>query len=168
MTISIRIDRLTNSIVEVATDRKLDTEVERVTREHIPLLTRKGWRFKWDQERMTRGREVFMLTTSVPAVIHGLISLEDRKDHIYVSLVESADFNLGKGKLYEGVAGNLFAFACKRSFEAGYEGLIAMVPKTQLREHYARTLGARSITGRIMIIDGKEALALTEHYFRKP
>ena len=39
------------------------------------------------------------------------MSFEDKGDHIFINLVENAPFNIGKKKLYEGVPGNLFAFA---------------------------------------------------------
>jgi hypothetical protein len=37
-------------------------------------------------------------------------------------LIESAPFNKGKNKVYAGVPGNLVAFACKLSFQRGFEG----------------------------------------------
>jgi len=40
-------------------------------------------------------------------------------------LIESVKFNKGKLKIYAGVPGNLVAFACKRSFDKGYEGYLA-------------------------------------------
>jgi len=45
--------------------------------------------------------------------------------HIFMNLVESASFNIGKNKLYEGVAGNLVAYACKISFQKGFDGFEA-------------------------------------------
>jgi hypothetical protein len=62
-------------------------------------------------------------------VIQGLLSLEDRRDHIYVHLVENAKRNRGRSKMFTGVAGNLFAFACKMAFEKGYKGDVALLPK---------------------------------------
>ena len=55
-------------------------------------------------------------------IIQGLVSLEIKPDHIYMHLLESAPFNIGKNKLYEGAAGNLVAYACKVSFQKGFEG----------------------------------------------
>jgi hypothetical protein len=73
-------------------------------------------------------------------------------------LVESAPFNKGKTKLYSGVPGNLVAFACKLSFQRGYEGNIAFISKTRLIDHYTESLGAIHVGGRLMIIDSAAAL----------
>jgi hypothetical protein len=47
-------------------------------------------------------------------------------------LIESAKFNKGKNKIYIGVPGNLVAFACKLSFDKGYDGYLAFDAKTVL------------------------------------
>ncbi len=51
------------------------------------------------------------------------ISLTIEKDHIFMNLVENAPFNISKTKLYEGVAGNLVAYACEVSFNMDLTGL---------------------------------------------
>jgi hypothetical protein len=57
------------------------------------------------------------IQNTISGIIQGLMSVSDYGDHFYLHLVESAPFNLGKKKLYQGVPGNLFAFACKRSWD---------------------------------------------------
>lgn len=82
-------------------------------------------------------------------------------------LIENAKFNKGRNKLYKGVAGNLVAFACKISFERGYDGFVSFVAKTKLVEHYKKTLGAKQFgSGNRMYIGTKEALALVNQYFK--
>jgi hypothetical protein len=83
-----------------------------------------------------------------------------------MDLIESAKFNKGKNKLYKGVAGNLIAFACKTSFEKGYDGVVSFIAKTQLIEHYSQTLGAKLYGKNRMYIDTKEAKILTLKYFK--
>ncbi len=83
-----------------------------------------------------------------------------------MDLIESAKFNKGKNKLYNGVAGNLVASACKLSFEKSYEGVVSFIAKTQLIRHYEQTLGAKLFGGNRMFIDTKEALILTTKYFK--
>jgi hypothetical protein len=82
-------------------------------------------------------------------------------------LVESAPFNKGKSKIYMGVPGNFVAFACKLSFQRGYEGNVSFVSKSQLIQHYIHTLGAMHVGGRIMIIDTIASLKLIDKYFPK-
>jgi hypothetical protein len=80
-------------------------------------------------------------------------------------LVESAAFNKGQNKMYSGVLGNLVAFACKLSFQRGHEGNVSFLSKSQLIEHYERTLGAFHFGGRVMIIETPAALKLINKYF---
>ena len=109
-----------------------------------------------------------MLFRSVnnPAVIQGLISFTVRADNVFMHLVESAPFNKGKEKVYSGVPGNLVAFACRLSFQRGFEGNISFVSKTQLIDHYTETLGAFHAGGRLMIIETEAALRLMNRYFK--
>ncbi len=92
--------------------------------------------------------------------------MEVKEDHVYMHLVESSPFNKGKTKVYSGVAGNLVAFACKFSFRRGHEGNVSFLSKTQLIEHYEKTLGAFHFGGRVMIIETQAALRLINKYFQ--
>jgi hypothetical protein len=80
-----------------------------------------------------------------------------------MDLLESSPFNIGKTKLYEGVAGNLVAYACKLSFQKGYDGFVAFTAKTQLIEHYEKTLGAFHFKNQRMIIETTASKILVEN-----
>ncbi len=101
-----------------------------------------------------------------PDVIQGLISITEREDHVYMHLIESAPFNLGRNKVYLGVPGNLVAFICRISFHRGFEGYVSFTAKTQLIEHYQKTLGAISAGGQLMVINTDAALKLIDKYFK--
>ena len=89
------------------------------------------WQFKWQEQLKVTDREIYKLVIKHNSkIIQGLISLTNQGDHIYMHLIESAKFNKGKAKIYAGVPGNLVAFACKLSFEKGYEGYLAFDAKT--------------------------------------
>jgi hypothetical protein len=62
--------------------------------------------------------------------------------------------------------GNLIAFACKVSFEKGYDGFIAFDAKTSLIRHYEQTLNATHFRGLRMFIETTEALKLISQYFK--
>jgi hypothetical protein len=62
--------------------------------------------------------------------------------------------------------GNLVAFACRLSFQRGFEGNISFISKTQLIDHYIKTLGAFHYGGRLMIIETQAALKLIDKYFK--
>ncbi len=81
-------------------------------------------------------------------------------------LVESSPFNKGKTKVYSGVPGDLVVFACKLSFQRGHDGNVSFISKTQLVEHYEKTLGAFHFGGRVMIIETPSALKLINKYFK--
>ena len=99
-------------------------------------------------------------------IVQGLISLTIKTDHVYMYLLESSPFNIGKNKLYEGVPGNLVAFACKLSFQRGGDGFVSFESKTKLIEHYVNSLGAQYVGGRLMVIDSIAAKRLVEKYFK--
>ena len=94
------------------------------------------------------------------------MSITIESNYIFMNLLESSPFNIGKTKLYEGVAGNLVAYACKVSFQKGYEGFVAFTAKTNLIEHYEKTLGAFHFKNGRMIIPTKAAKKLVEMYFK--
>ena len=162
------IDKITKSIENILTGDSFSTEIALITQTDLKTITKKnGWVFDWKYEFKKPEREVYKLTIfNNPSIIQGLISLEIRTDHIYMSLVESAGFNKGKAKVYAGVPGNLVAFACRLSFQRGFEGNVSFISKTQLVDHYIETLGAIHFGGRVMIIDTNAALKLINKYFK--
>ncbi len=165
--LDFQIDKLTNSIQNVVTGDNFRTEISIMTERDLKMVSKKnGWQFNWREEFKEPKREVYKLTIiNNPNIIQGLISLEIKTDHVFMHLVESAPFNKGKTKMYSGVPGNLVAFACKHSFQRGYEGNIAFISKSQLIDHYEKTLGAFHVGGRVMIIETYSALKLIKRYF---
>jgi hypothetical protein len=163
----IEIDELTNSIRNVISGDSFSTDISRITKADLRNIAQKeGWQFDWKLELKQPERDVYKLTiVNNQSIIQGLISLEVRSDHVYMHLVESAPFNKGKTKLYSGVPGNLVAFACKLSFQRGYEGNVGFISKSQLIDHYIESLGAEHVGGRLMIIDSTAALKLINKYF---
>lgn len=163
------VDKLTNSIENVVTGDSFTTEVSLLSKAELKLVSKKSnWLFNWQSEYKDPKKDIYKLTISGnPNVIQGLICLEIKTDHVYMHLVESAPFNKGKSKMYAGVPGNLVAFACKVSFQRGYEGNVSFIAKTQLIEHYQKTLGAFHFGGRIMIIETQAALKLIDKYFKR-
>jgi hypothetical protein len=131
------------------------------------ILKKNGWNFDWKTEFNDLKKEVYKLTiVNNPNIIQGLLSITIESDHIYMDLLESAPFNIGKGKLYEGVAGNLVAYACKTSFQKGYDEFVAFTAKTRLINHYEETLGAYHFKNQRMIIDTEPAKFLVTKYFK--
>ena len=162
------IDKLTNSIENIVTGDSFATEISLLTFSDLKTLTkRNGWLFNWKEEFILPERDIYKLTiVNNSTIIQGLVSLEIKSDHVYMHLVESAPFNIGSQKVYSGVPGNLVAFACKLSFQRGHDGNVSFISKSQLVEHYIKTLGATHFGGRIMIIETVSALKLINKYFK--
>lgn len=161
------VDKLTNSIENTSTGEVFDTAITRLTKTDAKLIKKADWQFAWLKEIRDETKETYKLTTlNNPGIIQGLLSLEDKQDHIFMHLIESAKFNKGKDKVYVGVPGNLVAYACKVSMERGYEGFLAFDAKSALIKHYQETLHATHFRGLRMFIETKAALKLISQYFK--
>ncbi len=145
--IDIDIDKLTNSLENVITGDSFQTDVSLIDKSDLKLISKKnGWIFNWKSEYKQPDRDVYKLTIiGNPDIIQGLVCITEREDHVYMHLIESAPFNLGRHKMYLGVPGNLVAFVCKISFHRGFEGYVSFTSKTQLMEHYEKILGAKTV-----------------------
>ena len=163
--LDFEIDKLTNSIENTISGEVFDTLITQLS--DNKKIKKSNWTFNWQTEIKDKTKAVYSLTTlNNKEIIQGLICITDKGDQIFMDLIESSKFNKGKNKLYNGVAGNLIAFACKKSFEKGYLGIVSFIAKTQLIDHYKKTLGAKIFDYNRMYIDTKEALILTEKYFK--
>ena len=166
--VDIEIDKLTNSIENTVSGDIFDTDFFQLFAPDSKHIIKADWQFKWYEQVKLKDRETYKLVIKDnPKIIQGLISLSDLGDHIYMHLIESAKFNKGKQKIYAGVPGNLVAFACKKSFEKGYDGYLAFDAKTVLIKHYEETLYATHFKGTKMIIETPAAKRLIDQYFKK-
>jgi hypothetical protein len=165
---SFIIDKLTDSILNTISGDSFQTEVSRMTSIDLRAIKKKNdWNFNWHIEFKDIKKEVYKLTiVNNSNIIQGLLSITIEQDYIYMNLLESAPFNIGKNKLYEGVSGNLVAFACKVSFQKGYDGFVAFTAKTDLIKHYEESLGAFHFKNQRMIIETEASLKLVQKYFK--
>lgn len=162
------IDKLTNSIENIQTGDNFPTEISLLSSSEVKEITKKnGWKFNWKTEFKQPEKDIYKLTiVGNPNIIQGLVSLEVKEDHVYMHLIESAEFNIGKSKVYLGIPGNLVAFACKLSFQRGGDGYVSFIAKTKLIDHYIDTLGAVHFGGHLMVITTESALKLIGKYFK--
>jgi hypothetical protein len=162
--ISQKIDKLTNSIVNRLSGESFATDVIELKKEELKNLKR-GWKFDWNKE-FSSGTVFKLVNIHAPEVIQGLISIKEENGFILMRLVETAPHNFGSNKVYEGVLGNLVAFACKTSFSQGFNGYVSFEAKTKLISHYTNVLKAKVITGFRMYIDTNAAIFLVDKYFK--
>jgi hypothetical protein len=167
--LDFEIDKLTRSIENVKTGDSFPTEISYLTKTDLKSVVKKnGWKFDWKKELGHAEREVYKLTIlNNPNIIQGLLSLSIEADHVYMHLIESASFNKGKEKVYYGVPGNLVAYACRLSFQRGFEGFVSFHAKTKLINHYKDSLGASHFGGNLMIINTVSAKKLIDKYFKQ-
>ncbi|HCS19862.1 MAG TPA: hypothetical protein DIW47_04765 [Bacteroidetes bacterium] len=162
------VDKLTDSILNTISGDSFLTEISILTKTDLVKITKKnGWKFDWKSEFNDVKKETYKLTiVNNPDIIQGLLSISIESEYIFINLLENAPFNIGKNKLYEGVAGNLVAYACKISFQKGFEGFVAFTAKTVLIDHYTKTLGAYHFKNHRMIIETNPAKKLVDKYFK--
>lgn len=166
--VGMEIDKLTRSIENAITGDSFKTEVLPVTAKDLKQLKKTDWLFDWKEEAKNKDKLIYKLViVDNPNIFQGLISLQDRGDHVFMHLIESNRFNRGTKKVYLGVPGNLVAYACKLSFDKGYEGYVSFESKTKLIDHYRLTLRAEILFGNFMAIDTKAATKLVIQYFPK-
>jgi len=167
MQLEFEIDKLTHSIENVETGESYKTEVLPLLADDMKhILKKNGWQFNWEVETKNPAKTVFKLVLQQqPEVIQGLVSTSKEDGYVMMNLIESAPVNFGKNKKYYGVAGNLVAFVCLLSKKYGFDGEILFFSKTQLIEHYEKTLGAVHIGAQRMIIYEREAQRLIKKYF---
>ncbi len=144
-----------------------NTDVTPVTKDELKTILKKnGWRFNWKNEFKLPDRSVYKLVIENNPGIQGLVCLQIMTNYIELHLIETAPHNFGKDKKYLGVAGNLVAFACKTSFDIGFEGYVSFIAKTSLIQHYIDTLGATLIFKNRMNISSYSAKKLVNSYYK--
>ena len=165
--VDIIIDKLTRSIENAISGDSFKTEVLKLTPDDLKTIKKEDWLFDWKSEAKNKGKIIYKLViVHNQNIIQGLVSLQDKGDHIYMHLIESSKFNRGAKKIYLGIPGNLVAFACKLSFDKGYQGFIAFDAKSSLIKHYQKSLYATHFRGLRMFIETNAALRLISQYFK--
>ncbi len=169
MKFQTRIDKITNSVEESKTGNSLETRILPLPVHELKAVTKKsGWKFNWRIEASNRDKIVYkLITSSDPSSIQGLLSISIEEGFIFMNLLESAPYNIGRNKKYLGVPANLVAFVCKMSFEYGFDGEVAFDSKTALINHYQQTLGAVLLfPPKRMAILSSQAKKLVNSYYK--
>ncbi len=170
MEIDIEIDDLTNCLVKRSTGEECDTQYrlisKTITKAESEKMMKEGWLFDWSVPH-SHGYEVYELLLKGSDLRQGLIAIRHIRDQLYtnIDIVESAPENRGSCGKYQGVGAHLFAIACKLSWDVGNEGFVQFKAKSNLVEHYKKTLNAQNIDEQNMFIDSFAALNLIKKYF---
>ncbi|WP_284645720.1 hypothetical protein [Paenibacillus silviterrae] len=110
----------------------------------------------WLKENRAKGRDVYKITDAVFGTIHGAFSISDAGDHMYINLLEVAPSNRNKANLrnYCNVSKIIIGAAGAISIQKGYDGYLALTPKSDLYDYYANKFKAYALPDRKMGIAG--------------
>ena len=170
--VKIDIDLLTQCLIRKKDDKIIKTKIKEIVVQDYNL---KDWEFNWIDESK-KGNKILGLFAENDKRLQGIIEYYENKERrlLEVILVEIAPFNnyhnpknYLKSKEYLGVGGHLFAEVARISFEKGYDGYVSFLAKTNLKEHYKKTLGAKQLSYIEMYIDDEAARKLVKKYYSK-
>ncbi len=110
-------------------DKKIvDAEIKKAESIRLPDI-RDGWRFNFRKHSKDRLAQTYILIDpKEPLIIQGCLIFKLENQEPYMSYIETAPHNQGKGRKYDLVAGCLIAYACKLSFiqgEGHFKGWLA-------------------------------------------
>ena len=152
-------------IIEIATGTKKTVIIREAEPEDFKLFTKKRFSFTWKTFKNTT--TVYKLNIEGEDSILGVIGLIDwpEEKRIEIKLLASSVENIGREKIYEGIAGCLIAFACRSSVEKhGADACVSLVPKTELIRHYMQKYHMQH-AGWQLYLEGKELYKLIKEYF---
>jgi len=128
------------------------------------ILTKKRFSFVWKTVKKTT--TVYKLQIEGSEDILGVMGLIDwpGEKRIEIRLLASSAENIGRSKIYKGIAGCLIAFACRLAvIRYGVEACVSLVPKTELIGHYMRKYYMQ-YAGRHLYLDGNNLIKIMEEY----
>ena len=131
-------------LIEIKTRRKKKIKIATVEEEDYKMLSKKRFYFSWKPFRLLKEVIVYKLYISEDDDILGVMALVDvpEESRIEIHLLACSKENVGKHKVYEGIAGHLIAFACRKAVKQyGRNACVSLVPKTRLKRHYIRKYG---------------------------
>lgn len=147
------------NIVEVSTRNIYPIEVLPVENTDYKLLTKNRYFFDWKEEK---NQEVYKLVVKKDNAILGLISVERIPDEwrIHIRLLTVSKENMGSGKKFDKIAGNLITHAAKIAVaDFGELACISLRPKSQIAKHYIDRY-KMNITGMTLSLEVPEILNL--------
>lgn len=148
-------------IIDCSNSKKHRVDIDRLTIKEFVSITKARYFFNWKTEN-----EVFKIYIKGTQDILGLVSLivHEEEKRIEINLLAVSIENRGKNKVFEGIAGNLIAWACREAVKKfGEDACISLVPKTGLIKHYKNAYGMMN-AGRSLFLSDTPLLNLIETY----
>lgn len=149
-------------IVERATEKEHMVKIEPLVDKEYCKITKTRYFFDWKTEKEN---QVFKITLLGSDEILGLISLIEHSDkRIQINLLAVYKENRGSKKKYEGIAGNLIAWAGREAVKKfGKDACISLIPKTKLVKQYMKEYGMTE-AGKSLFLSDEPLLQILEKY----
>lgn len=119
-------------IINTRTNKEYVGEIEKVKKSDVQKLKgNENFSFDWSLEAEN---DVYKVKREGENETLGLMSISDipKEKRIHINLIEVSKENIGKGKKFKNITGNLLAFACKIAFQKGYDGFVSLLPKSKI------------------------------------
>lgn len=126
-------------------------------------ITKARYFFNWKTESDNR---IYRLRLLKGKEALGLMSLRfiEEEQRVEIVLLAVSKENRGKNKQYEGIAGNLIAWAAREAIRLFAEnGCVSLLPKTKLKAHYMQKYGMMD-AGRHVFLEGASLLSIIKKY----
>lgn len=150
-------------VVEVATQKKHLIEVLPVETTDYNSLSKARYFFNWKEERK---QEVYKVVLKGQNDILGLISIEriPSEWRVHIRLLTVSRENMGNGKVFENVAGNLIAYVAKIAvIDFGVLACVSLRPKSSIAQHYIDKYNM-NVTGMTLSLEVPEIVNLINQY----
>lgn len=154
-------------VLEIASGIRKEIVIELAESDDYKVLVKKRFSFVWKVVRKTA--VVYKLQIEGDDDILGALGLVDWPDEqrIEIKLLASSVENIGKDKIYEGIAGCLIAFACRLAVtKYGIRACVSLVPKTELIKHYMEKYYMQH-AGRQLYLDGNSLIKILKEYYEE-
>jgi hypothetical protein len=126
-------------------------------------ITKSRYHFNWKEQKTN---DVYKLRLIESEEILGLMSLKAHRDEqrIEIVLLACSIENMGKNKIYDRIAGNLIAFACREAIKLfGADACVSLLPKTELKKYYISQYGMLD-AGRQIYVESNSLFNLLKEY----
>lgn len=151
------------NVVEVSTGILCPIEVLPVGNSDYKSLSKARYFFDWKEER---NEEVYKLVMKGQNDILGLVSIEriPTEFRVHIRLLTVSKENVGRGKVFKKVAGNLIAHVAKIAVaDYGELACVSLRPKSSIAQHYINKYNM-NVTGLTLSLEVPEIIDLINQY----
>lgn len=151
------------NVVEVSTGILCPIEVLLVGNSDYKSLSKARYFFDWKEER---NEEVYKLVMKGQNDILGLVSIEriPTEFRVHIRLLTVSKENVGRGKVFKKVAGNLIAHVAKIAVaDYGELACVSLRPKSSIAQHYINKYNM-NVTGLTLSLEVPEIIDLINQY----